>query len=279
MFIDKLRDAEGFTSAEQVVAEYILNHIYKLQELTAEELAENTTTSKATISRLCRKLGARSYRDMKVRIMAEANEYAHIQNLLRDDPVNEKSSYEDIINVIPSLYEAAILHMKTKLDKVTVIRVVQKMKAAEKIDIYATGNAKNIAQAFAFKMMTLGKECGVYDGLNEHYIMADGKRKEKVVLVLSMRGNNRSIINIARKLKKQGYYIVGIGGHHNEELRGYCAEYITVRVPKELLSLEILSSHTAFTYVMDVLFASALVADYKNHIENSIHVIKDMAEK
>lgn len=54
-------------------------------------------------------------------------------------------------------------------------------------------------------------ECGVYNGLNEHFIMADEHPEQEAILLFSITGENPTIMKMAEWLKKRRYYILGIG--------------------------------------------------------------------
>ena len=51
MILEKLKRMEGFTHQEQAVARYILDHVEEIQQMSTEELARVSYTSKATVVR------------------------------------------------------------------------------------------------------------------------------------------------------------------------------------------------------------------------------------
>ena len=53
MILEKLKRMEDFTHQEQAVARYILDHVEEIQQMSTEELARVSYTSKATVVRLC----------------------------------------------------------------------------------------------------------------------------------------------------------------------------------------------------------------------------------
>lgn len=274
MIIDKMRTLENLTVSERAITDYILKNINNLHGLTTEKLAQETFTSKATVSRLCKKLGLKNYYEFKQCILQEREEWLRIQSADSEEPVNQKSSFEDIMNTVPVLYDSAIRQAKLSLDKPKIIRIFEKLKRAEKIDIYGTGLMYQAAQVTSFKFMNLGKECSAYDGLNEHYVIADRNRKNKVVFVLSMTGNNLNMIRIAGLLKDRGFYVVGIGGTETAELKKCCTEYIEVRVIRELRNLDVLVYFTSILYVLDVLFVMMMTNDYEYNVLRAIDVEK-----
>ena len=55
---EKLSEMDGFTDTEKELAGYIINHPDEISALSATELAERAFVSKASVSRMCKKLGA-----------------------------------------------------------------------------------------------------------------------------------------------------------------------------------------------------------------------------
>ena len=102
MILEQLKKAKNFTGSEKMIAAYVLKHAEELEHLTAADLAGEAFTSKATVIRLCKKLGTKGYQDFKG---VEALEAKRVSALLETEPFGENSSYEDIIQKLPSIYD------------------------------------------------------------------------------------------------------------------------------------------------------------------------------
>ena len=57
MIIEKLQEKLGFTSTEELLANYILTHADDVTQMTVREVADAVFVSPPTVSRLCQKLG------------------------------------------------------------------------------------------------------------------------------------------------------------------------------------------------------------------------------
>lgn len=57
MIIEKLQEKLGFTSTEELLANYILTHADDVTQMTVREVADAVFVSPSTVSRLCQKLG------------------------------------------------------------------------------------------------------------------------------------------------------------------------------------------------------------------------------
>lgn len=273
MIIELLEKKENFTNSEILIADYILQNPFDIIDLTAKELGEKTFTSKASIFRFCKKLGESSYDDFKRKIGFEMNEKSRLRALLAQEPVNKSSSLKDITNIIPSVYDTAISNTKMMLDYSVLKKVIQRLKDAEKVDIYCGGISATCASSAVFKLLSIGKDCSVHTGINEHYVMAI-RNKKTVAIILSFTGRNPAMIRAAKYLKKAGIYLLGIGGGESSDLKQLCDEYIEVFQKTLIMSLEVLTPFISMTYVFDVLFAALLVTDFDKNLKDSIDVIK-----
>ena len=269
MIISKLEKKENFTNNENEIADYILKHLDEVHLLSAESLA------KKAFVRFCRKLGVKGYRDFQRSLDKEVEEMMKIKGLLSEEPVNSETKYDEIISIIPSLYERVIGATKLNLDTPVMEKIIEKLKNVKKIEIYGTGISYILAKLASFKFMTLGIESAAYDGLNEHYVISTEKGEKDMALIISLSGNNPYMIRIAEYLKKRNVFVVGIGNGSSEEIKKACSEYIEIHAPNYILSFEMVSLFTGINYVLDIFFTSLLVLNYYKNINTSLEVSKN----
>ena len=275
MIISKLEKKENFTNNENEIADYILKHLDEVRLLSAESLAKKAFVSKATVVRFCRKLRVKGYRDFQRSLDKEVEEMMKIKGLLSEEPVNSQTKYDEIISIIPSLYERVIGATKLNLNTSVMEKIIEKLKNVKKIEIYGTGISYILAKLASFKFMTLGIESAAYDGLNEHYVISAEKGEKDMALIISLSGNNPYMIRIAEYLKKRNVFVVGIGNGSSEEIKKACSEYIEIHAPNYILSFEMVSVFTGVNYVLDIFFTSLLVSNYYKNIDTSLEVSKN----
>ena len=273
MIVERLTKQQDFTNQEQAAARYILDHMEEMQGMSAEELAKASFTSKATIVRLCKKLEVQGYQELKLQLVAETVQNIRISQLLNEEPITEKSTYGDIINTLPMLYDKAITVTKLSMDKNVMTRINNRLQHADKIDLYGTGISYILAQSAAFKFATLGLESTAYESVNTHYL-ASGKTKKTVAFLITFTGANKTVINTARYLHETtDHYVVGIVGRHNDDIRQWCHEIVEIPSRDSLLSLKVVTSFTATTYVLDIFFSLLLSKRYEEHVKSSLETV------
>ena len=284
MLITQLRNQTNFTTSEKHIADYIIENLQSFGSPSTEELGRLTHTSKATVTRLCKKLGQSSYNDFLDTLKHEIRDLKRVNAMLDAEPINANTSYEDLKKTLPVIYERAITYAQNGLDKNVFRRVINRLKKASYVDIYGIGITNTVAELMAFKLSTLGIRCSAHSGLNEHYIIADQNVKDKMAFVLSFTGKNSSMVRTARWLNKHGIYTVGIGSDMFDDLKKESNEYITIKSEADfqgslLMGFEILTTFTAVNYIVDMIFTSLLVENYDRTVLNAVQVLRNETEE
>ena len=276
MLLEQLKEQQNFTNHEKDVAVYILENIDSLPNMSSAELANASLTSKATVVRLSQKLGLEGYQELKLKLIAEINQRDRLNKILANEPITDKSSYSDIINTLPVLYDKAVTNTRLSLDKNSMNRINNVLQKAECIDIYGTGISYILAQSAAFKFATLGMECSAYESINSHYLAAR-KNKKTIAFLISFTGANKAVNSMAKYLREAtNNYVVGIMGPHSDNIREWCHEIVEISNRDSLLSLDVISSFTATTYVLDIFFSLLLSKCYDEHVKSSIEMLTHM---
>lgn len=274
MLLEQLSDGDNFTSNEKDIARFILNNIDDVGGMTSEQLANLSYTSKATVVRLCKKLGLKGYKEFKVKLIVEINQNKRINQMLANEPITNESTCQDIIGTLPILYDKAITHTRLSLNKDSLNRLSSVLKNSDKIEIYGTGISYMLAQTAAFKFATLGVECSAYESINAHALAAQ-KQKRTLTLLISFTGANRTVARIAEYLSKTtDNYVIGILGPYSGEIEQWCDEIIEIPNRDSSLSLDIITSFTAANYIMDIIFSLVLSSNYAEHLQTSIKTLK-----
>lgn len=284
MLFVQLKEAKNFTPHEKEVAQYILQHPDQVVHMSANELAFASLTSKATVVRLGQKLGLSGFQEFKLKLIEELNQSQRISHILAQEPITDESSYEDILNTLPSLYDKAITNTKLTLKKSEILRIHHFLLHAQSIEIYGTGVSYYLAQAAAFKFATLGLEANAYESINTHF-QAARKQKKTVCFLISFTGANRAICQMAQYLREAtDNHVVGILGPHNEVTRKWCHEVVEIPNRDSILSLDVISSTAAVNYVMDIFFSLLLAKHQKELVNPSLamqehaHILLDKGE-
>ncbi|EOS22898.1 hypothetical protein C806_03519 [Lachnospiraceae bacterium 3-1] len=273
MLIEKLAQGTNFTNHEREVAGYILENLDKVPGMSSTELAQASFTSKATVVRLSKKLGLSGYQELRLKLVEEMNQKNRLSQMLEGEPIHDKSTYSDIIHTLPVLYDKAITNTRLSLDKNVMNRINHVLQRAECIDIYGAGISYILAQSASFKFATLGMESSAYESINGHYLAAR-RNKKTLAFLISFTGANRTMIRAAEYLRKAtNNHVVGVVGPHKEAIQKWCHEIVEIPNRDSLVSLDVITSFSAATFVMDIFFSLLLSARYHQHAKSSLEML------
>lgn len=267
MLVNKLQEQSDLTPQEQVVATFILENMKLVPSLSARGLAEQSFTSKATVVRLCQKLGYSGFREFKLQLLAEWHEKQRLDTLLSKEPISSQTNYEDLLDILPQIYDKALTNTRFTLRKQQIPKLIQFIEQAEQVIFLGTGISYISAQAAAFKFANLGLQATAMESLNKHFLVLN-KNKRIVFFLISFTGENEAVLQMARYLKQEGFYpIIGLLGPYYEQLKPYCHEIIELPNRESLLGLDVVSSNISLTYIIDLLFSMYLVKTYDKHVK------------
>ena len=196
----KLRDKEGFSETEKVIADYLMNNFRNLPNLTTRELAKKTFTSSAAIVRFAQKLGFEGYSEFKVRFLADMMRYISEP---RENYLSPRDTVPIIMDKIRYLNMNVVQETFNMLDHADVNRAINLLKQSNHIDFYGMGNNIDLAPTLAAAFVMSNKYISIHQSIPVQYLQAYGAPKDHLGLFLSRTGENRMLIDIAKVLHKQ----------------------------------------------------------------------------
>lgn len=162
--LDALRRREGFTDVERSLADYILAHADDVSRMSIAELAEGAHASKASIVRLCRKLGLDGYRLFGVELSSDLERHRLVrEDIDIDHPFLAGDDRQSVLSAVAGVMKDAIDATYELLRPADVERAARAMRRARHVLLYGIGDSQVNCQAFANLMLKLGIPCVVAD--------------------------------------------------------------------------------------------------------------------
>lgn len=270
MLINKLQDQINFTNQEKVVADFILNNINTIPSLSAQELANESYTSKGTVVRLSQKLGYTGFQEFKLHLIAELHENQRLDSLLFNEPITSKTRQEDVQDIVLQIYDKSLTNTRLTLGSKQLPKIIRYMKDADEIIFLSTGVSYIHAQLAAFKFSNLGLQATSMDQLNLHYLKLNKDRKILFFLI-SFTGKNETVFQMAKYLRKESFGpIVGFVGPYYDKLKPYCDEIIEMPNRESLIGLDVVNTGISLNYLIDILFSMYLAKTYDQQVKANI---------
>ncbi|MFI2895625.1 MurR/RpiR family transcriptional regulator [Klebsiella aerogenes] len=192
----------ALTATEKRIAQFILDDVAAAAEMPIAELARQTDTSQASVTRFARALGCKDVRELKMKL---AQSLAIGQRFILDVPDLEgvQGIYESIISVLETNRRA--------LDLAALKRAVEWISDARQVLALGMGGGSTIcAQEIQYRLFRLGLPVvSQSDGLLVR-MMSSAVTAKDVVIVLSLGGYTKEMIESAAIARQYGAKIVAI---------------------------------------------------------------------
>ena len=205
MLLDLLKDKELFTSSEQMICNYILQHVDDIRSMSIDELAQKTFTSKATVVRFCKKLtDGKGFKEFKLDFLSEASEIRE-RNEKNSKLMSHFVDYQ-ATEIIHDIYCMAESTARVMISEKQINRISKTIFHSDYVDLFGTGLNLGYARETAYKLRRVEIFATALDDLYEYTL--DVKHKKTVAILFGMQKTVEEVENMVRNLKERKYYVI-----------------------------------------------------------------------
>lgn len=276
--IEKLKEQNNFTDAEQILANYILDHLLDISRMTIYELSENSFCSVATISRFCKKLKMKNFNALKIDLIKESMDYVNqTEKITCNYPFTREDSNEDIAKKILNLSIQTLHESFSSADIEAIHNAAIILDKAEIIDIYANWNSFVSALNLHSKLLWIGKNSNLESIRGYQQVKAAVSNEKHVAVMISYYGKDERNNQIIQRLILKNVPYILITGPKINQLCLYAKQVIHV-MPNEEFSDKIAaySSDISLDYVINLLYSFLFALHYDENMENRCKEFKPM---
>lgn len=215
------------TSTEVVIADYIVDHVDEIAEMSVYELASATDSSPATVSRFCKKIGFIGFQELKYGLSREW--------LTPDYGIPQLSTQESVSTLkqkVLMFNKRALDDMLLTLDDEALMRAALLISKAEHILFVAEGASSSSAKAACLSFQLLGLQCELSQDPYLEIARIAQLTEQDLVIGLSYSGRSRNTIDAMKLAHTRKISTIGIAGVPNTPL-------------SKLLDVELLINTTA----------------------------------
>lgn len=265
-----------FFSAEQRIKDYILTHRHDAIDMTSAELARASSTSEATVTRFCKKLGFDNYRTFQLALARDVIE--------ERQPGETEVSYEVSLADIPRSLQNILTNKIGELtatigaiDPENLKAILSVLHNADTIEIAAVGNTIPVAMDAAFKFNQLGLRCVTSEISEKLSAYALTLTSKDALLLISNSGKSRRLHQMAQAARQNGVPIVLITCNRAAPLASL-ADYLLISSNREqlLTTEEFAFSRISAIAIIEVLYHFLLISlpDARENIRRHEQLMK-----
>lgn len=182
----------GFSPTLQKLGDFILTDPQKVLYLTITELARETDTSEASVTRLCRHLGCKGYTEFK---MALALDVQHNQ------PAAVASG--DSIDMLVEETVQALRDTGKFINREVLQNAVEALHQANTIQIYGVAASAITGEYLHYRLLRLGKSAQLFGDMHRAAMNASTLREGDLVIAISASGSTKDVMHVVKVAKKQ----------------------------------------------------------------------------
>ena len=214
-------------SAERRIADCILADVKRASMCTSAELARLSSSSEATITRLCHKLGFENYRKFQLALARDAMEQQETARRTREEGQDE--------------LRQALLDIQA-IDTRQLRRVLSLLRSCEVIEVVSEGRSLPVALDASIRFGHLGKRC-VASALHEKTLaFAQTLTPKDLLMAFSTSGRDAGLEEVISAAKVRGAPVLLITCDSHSPL-AHLSDYVMTASNREQRLIE--GSHAA----------------------------------
>ncbi|MEL7608525.1 MAG: MurR/RpiR family transcriptional regulator [Bacillota bacterium] len=197
-------NVDAFTSKEKAVKKYIIENLKDIVNISIGDLSDATGASKATISRFCRKLGYKNFREFSLCISHEAAiSYSKVH-----ESVQLGDSAEVIVQKLCSDECDALEDTRRMIDLNKLNEIVALMMKMKQTVLFGIGGSSVIAHDLNHKLCRLGiKSRFEVDTIMQRFV-AESMQQGELAVVISLSGYDAEMLDLIRTIQSRGAMVV-----------------------------------------------------------------------
>lgn len=230
------------TKSEKKVIEGILNaEKNELIYLSITELASRLKVAEATLVRFCKKLGYNGFQDFKLSLSKELG-------------MVDSHSINSVVKRVAIQMTDAITETSRSISYSTCLEIAQHMIEANKICAFGVGNSSITAMEVSNVLARIGISVTATPDPHLQAMIASNMGEKDMVVLISVSGSTKDIIDVAEIAKRNGVKIVVITCYDHSPLAKY-ADYILYSTRREAAyEGGSVSTIVSISYIVNVLY-------------------------
>ena len=226
-------------SAERRIADCILADVKRASMCTSAELARLSSSSEATITRLCHKLGFENYRKFQLALARDAMEQQETARRTREEGQDElRQALLDIQANREEELRATIQAIDTRQLR----RVLSLLRSCEVMEVVSEGGGLPVAFDASIRFSHLGKRCVSSAVHEKNLAFAQTLTPKDILIVLSASGQSARLEEVSAAAKGRDVPVLVITCDSHGPL-AQLADYVMTASNREQRLIE--GSHAA----------------------------------
>ncbi|WP_348920797.1 MurR/RpiR family transcriptional regulator [Enterococcus rotai] len=268
---------KNFSKVNRKIADYILKDPTLVLSLTANEIASNSGTSPASVTRFSKSLTFDSWEELKLSIATKQGA-EHAPKTI-DPIVAVDDSIDTLCAKVESLLNATIEDLFELVDKQALKRSIDVIKQAETVYLMGIGSSSLTAYDLYHKFNRAGKKAVFNYDVHMQFEFLNYSKPGDVLIAVSYSGMSKEVLIACEIAQKNQTKIIFITRNESERITKLSDEVLLVPANEHLLRVGAIASIASTMAVGDVLYLGSIQDDLDTTIEKNMMDTRKLVEK
>ncbi|EPE7078081.1 MurR/RpiR family transcriptional regulator [Cronobacter sakazakii] len=247
----KLRQAlSGFSPTQRKLGDYVLSDPARVLYLTITELARESDTSEASVTRLCRALGCKGYTEFKMALALDVQ---------RGQAPRAQSG--DALDALMEESVQALRDTAQLLDRAVLEQAAQALHQARSVQIYGVAASAIIGEYLHYKLLRLGKAAHLFSDMHRASMNATTLGETDLVVAISSSGSTRDLLHAVTLARKVGAPVLTLSNTPRSPLASLSNMLLVAAKPEGPLNAGALNAKVGAMLLVELLTAGLIATD------------------
>ncbi|MFD2306679.1 MurR/RpiR family transcriptional regulator [Enterococcus termitis] len=268
---------KDFSKVNRKIADYILKDPTLVLSLTANEIASNSGTSPASVTRFSKSLTFEGWEELKLSIAAKQGAEKGIKMI--DPIVAADDSIETLCIKVESLLNTTVGDLFDLIDKQALQRSIEQIKSAETIFTIGIGSSSLTAYDLYHKFNRAGKKAVFNYDVHMQFEFLNYATPKDVLIAISYSGMSKEVLIACEIARQNQTKIIFITRNEDEKIRQLSDEVLLVPANEHLLRVGAIASIASTMAVGDVLYLGSIQDELETSLAQNMMDTKKLVEK
>lgn len=243
-------------NAMRKIGAFLLEHPQAPLELSIMELAEQTKTSPATVTRFCRFVGYTGYVPFRVSIASELGRGDARESWKADigRAFGPDDSAADVLSTLVNAHTRSLEETAAVMDLALMNKIARRIAMSHHVDIYGIGGSAVMAKEMQSRLYRIGINAHYWSEVHAGLTSAAIQDSNTVAIGISNTGRTEETIQMLREAGEAGALTVALSNNLGSPLAESADAAIITSVHEQFLQPDDLSAKHVQLLVLDLLY-------------------------
>ncbi|MEO8219401.1 MAG: MurR/RpiR family transcriptional regulator [Specibacter sp.] len=238
------------------IGTYLLEHPQAPLELSIMELAEQTKTSPATVTRFCRLLGYAGYVPFRVSIASDLGRSDARESWKADigRAFGPDDSPRDVLSTLVNAHTRSLEETAAVMDLALMNKIARRIAMSNHVDIYGIGGSAVMAKELQSRLYRIGINAHHWSEVHAGLTSAAIQDTNSVAIGISNTGRTEETLQMLREAGEAGALTVALSNNPGSPLAESADASIITSVHEQFLQPDDLSAKHVQLLVIDLIY-------------------------